>query len=212
MCRPRFGVKALPCCGRAPSPARGGRGGPPSAPAFPGEPDRAQQGPGASLPRRGHQLPFPDPDVLALLWSRGGLYVAGEGQPPCPGGLGVRRASTGRGGSPAMVRGPNEAAEPGRHHEPRGPSLPWCWLEGVWQRDLQGCALCSRPPRGEGRSTRKLRPCGAPRSCFHSGSWCWQRAAWSTSTGLGEPGLGALSPPWGRPPVSRELASPCSPC
>ncbi|XP_061290078.1 epidermal growth factor-like protein 7 isoform X1 [Bos javanicus] len=41
-----------------------------------------------------------------------------------------------------------------------------------------------RPPRGEGRSTRKLRPCGAPRSCFHSGSWCWQRAAWSTSTGL----------------------------
>ena len=70
-----------------PKPSQGREGWSPSAPAFPGEPDRAQQGPGASLPRQGHQLPFPDPDVLALLWSGGGLYVAGEGQPPCPGGL-----------------------------------------------------------------------------------------------------------------------------
>uniref|UniRef100_A0AC11EBG2 Uncharacterized protein n=2 Tax=Ovis aries TaxID=9940 RepID=A0AC11EBG2_SHEEP len=138
MCRPRFGVQALPCCGKAPSPARGGRGSPPSAPTFPGEPDRAQQGPGASLPRQGRQLPFPDPDVLALLWSKGGLYVASEGQPPCPGGLGVRRAGTGRGGSPAMVRGPSKAAEPSRHHEPRGPSLPWCRLEGGPAEGLTG--------------------------------------------------------------------------
>lgn len=66
----------------------------------------------------------------------------------------------------------------------------------------QGCALCSRPPRGEGRSTRKLGPCGAPRSCFHSGSWCWQQAARSTSTGLGEPGLGAMGCAAGSPQPS----------
>ena len=50
----------------------------------------------------------------------------------------MRRAGTGRGGSPAMVRGPSKAAEPSRHHEPREPSLPWCRLEGGPAEGLTG--------------------------------------------------------------------------
>lgn len=41
----------------------------------------------------------------------------------------------------------------------------------------------SRPPRGEGHPARRHGPCGATGSCW-CGSWCWQRAAPSTSTGL----------------------------
>lgn len=52
---------------------------------------------------------------------------------------------------------------------------------------------------GEGRSTEP-QPCGAPRSCFRSGSWCWQWAV-GASTSLGEPGR-ALSSPRGQPPAS----------
>ena len=95
-------------------------------------------------------------------------------------------------GLPCCGERSQQSAELGTRQEPRGPSPPWCRLEGgPCRRTSHGCALCSRPPRGEGCSTRKLGPCGAPRSCFRSGSWCWQQAARSTSTGLGEPGLGA---------------------
>lgn len=56
------GLGYKPCLlWKGPKPSQEREGWSPLGSPFPGELDRARQGPGASLPRRGRQLPFPDP-------------------------------------------------------------------------------------------------------------------------------------------------------
>lgn len=121
---------------------------------------------------------------------------------------GGRGAGTGRGGSPAVVRGPNKRlSQAGRRQEPRGPSPPWCQLEGGPAEGLHMAALYAPghleekavPPGNSGHV-------GLPgaASALVPGAGSRQHGArlpaW-VSRGSGPWGVqpGALSPPRGSP-------------